>query len=385
MAATRRQSAPANPGGREALPGQVVLVLQGGGAVGAFQVGVYEAMHEAGIEPEWVIGTSIGAINGAIVAGNRVADRLERLTAFWETVRTDLPAANPWWPGAGDAMANLGIFLHGVPGFFDPNPQALWGMRTPLGVERASFYDTAALRTTLLGLVDFGRLKEKQVRLSLGAVGVAHGEMRYFDSRDTDLGLDHVMASGALPPAFPAVRIDGEAYWDGGIYSNTPIEAVLDDNPRRDSVIFAVQLWNPRGPEPESILQVLGRQKEIQYASRSASHLRRQDQIHRLRHVIRELARRLPEKARDDPGVRKLESYGCATRMHLINLLAPRLEGEDVSRDIDFSSAGVRTRREAGYAVARRMIEQRPWQREGAPLDGIIVHEAALGVTQRAG
>src|SRR3970040_2405205 len=250
--------------GHDALPGQIVLVLQGGGALGAFQVGVYEAMHEAGIEPDWVIGTSIGAINGAIIAGNRAADRLQRLTAFWETVCADSPAANPWGPGAGNALANLGVFMHGVPGFFGPNPQALWGMHTRLGVERASFYDTAALRATLPGLVDFGRLKEKPVRLSLGAVGVASGEMRYFDSRDTDLGLEHVMASGALPPAFAAVRIDGEAYWDGGIYSNTPVEALLDDNPRRDSVIFAVQMWNPSGPEPESILEVLGRQKEIQ-------------------------------------------------------------------------------------------------------------------------
>ncbi|MEX1993187.1 MAG: patatin-like phospholipase family protein [Steroidobacteraceae bacterium] len=359
-----------------ALPGQVVLVLQGGGALGAFQVGVYEAMHEAGIEPDWVVGTSIGAINGAIIAGNAGADRLARLTAFWDQACNDLPAANRWWPDAGNAMSNLGIFMHGVPGFFEPNPQALWGMSARLGVERASFYDAAALRKTLLELVDFGRLKEKQVRLSLGAVGVAHGEMRYFDSRHTDLGLDHVMASGALPPAFAAVRIDGEAYWDGGIYSNTPVEAVLDDKPRRDSVIFAVQLWNPRGPEPESLLQVLGRQKEIQYASRVRSHLRRQDQIHRLRHVIRELAGRLPEKARDDPATRELASYGCATRMHLVNLLAPRIEGEDLYRDIDFTCAGVRARRQAGYAATRRVIEQRPWRRQGDLLDGIVVYEA---------
>ncbi|MEX2239702.1 MAG: patatin-like phospholipase family protein [Burkholderiales bacterium] len=377
MAATRDHSTPANADRRAALPGQVVLVLQGGGALGAFQVGVYEALHEAGIEPDWVIGTSIGAINGAIIAGNPAAGRLERLTAFWDTVRTDSPAANPWWPSAANAVTNLDIFMRGVPGFFEPNPQALWGLWTRLGVERASFYDTTALRATLLDLVDFERLKNKEVRLSLGAVGVAHGEMRYFDSRDTELGLDHVMASGALPPAFAAVRIDGEAYWDGGIYSNTPVEAVLDDVPRRDSVIFAAQMWHPRGPEPQSLVEVLGRQKEIQYASRAQSHLRRQDQIHRLRHVIRELARRLPEKARDDPGTRELESYGCATRMHLVNLLAPRIEGEDLNRDIDFTSAGMRVRREAGYVATRQVIAQRPWQRAGAPLDGIAVHDAA--------
>jgi NTE family protein len=345
------------------LPGQAVLVLQGGGALGAFQLGVYQALHEAGIEPDWVIGTSIGAINGAIIAGNRPEDRLARLAAFWDTVRLDAPAA--------------GTFMTGVPGFFAPNLQALWGFHAPLGVERAAFYDTSALRRTLAGLVDFEHLKAKQVRLSLGAVGAAHGEMRYFDSRDTDLGLDHVMASGALPPAFPAVRIDGEPYWDGGIYSNTPVEAVLDDRPRRDSVIFAVQMWNASGPEPETLWQVLGRQKEIQYSSRTRSHLRRQDQIHRLRHVVRELANRLPEELRADPLVRELTSYGCATRMHLVNLDTERVDGEDLTRDIDFTPAGLRARREAGYAAAKRAIEREPWRDEGDLLDGIIVHEAS--------
>lgn len=356
------------------LPGQVVLVLQGGGALGAFQFGVYQALHEAGIEPDWVIGTSIGAINGAIIAGNRAEDRLQRLADFWDKVRIEAPMLPAWWPAAG-ALAGFGTFMHGVPGFFRPNPQALWGMHVPLGVERASFYDTSALRTTLGGLVDLEQLKTKQVRLSLGAVGAAHGEMRYFDSRDTDLGLEHVMASGALPPAFPAVRIGGEPYWDGGIYSNTPVEAVLDDRPRRDSMIFAVQMWSAAGPEPETIWQVLGRHKEIQYASRARSHLKRHDQIHRLRHVVRELANRLPEELRADPVVNELAAYGCATRMHLVNLDTERIEGEDLTRDIDFTPAGLRLRHKAGYATARRVIERQPWRREGDFLDGIVVHD----------
>jgi NTE family protein len=374
MARESKQSASVTAGRPASLPGQVVLVLQGGGALGAYQVGVYQALHEAGIEPDWVIGTSIGAINGAIIAGNPPEARYARLEAFWETVRTDARGSMPWWPWQDGAMASLGIVMQGVPGFFAPSPYAAWGMRTPLGVERASFYDTAALRATLLGLVDFERLNSKRVRLSLGAVGVAHGEMRYFDNRDTELRVEHVMASGALPPGFPAVRIDGEPYWDGGIYSNTPVEAVLDDNPRRDSVIFAAQMWSPSGPEPQTIWQVLGRHKEIQYASRSKSHLRRQDQIHRLRHVVRELARRVPEDLRDDPAVRELVSYGCATRMHLINLVAPRLAGEDLNRDIDFTGAGIRARWESGYAAAGRIIERKPWLEAGAPLDGIVVH-----------
>jgi len=361
------------PGTRARLPGQVVLVLQGGGAIGAYQAGVYQALHEAGIEPDWVIGTSIGAINGAIIAGNRAEDRYARLKSFWETARSDPPAPTPW-PAANAAIANLETFAHGVPGLFEPNPQALWGLNARLGVEHAAFYKSTPLRQTLLDLVDFDSLNSGKVRLSLGAVKVDSAQMRYFDSREGKLGPEHVMASGALPPAFPAIRIGAEAYWDGAVYSNTPIEAVLDDHPRRDSVIFAVQLWNPAGPEPETILQVLGRQKEIQYASRAESHIRRQQQIHRLRHVIRALVGRLPKSRRDDPDLRALAAYGCTTRMHLITLIAPRLEGEDPFTDIDFTSTGIRARQDAGYAATRRVLAREPWRRQVDALDGIVVH-----------
>ena len=156
--------------------------------------------------------------------------------------------------------------------------------------------------------MDFPALNSSPARLTVGAVNVRSGAMRYFDSRQEPLGLEHIMASGALPPAFPAVRVNGEPYWDGGIYSNTPIEAVLDDRPRRNSLIFSVQLWNPAGPEPETIWQVFGRQKEIQYASRVLSHLARQEQLHRMRHIVRELARHLPENLRDDPALQELAS-----------------------------------------------------------------------------
>ena len=274
------------------IPGQVVLVLQGGGALGAYQLGVYEALHEAGIEPDWVIGTSIGAINGALIAGNRPEQRLERLQAFWDHVEQQGSVAGPLdWLGMGHWLANMTTVLRGIPAFFDAQPGgaarragARWASST------ASYYSTAPLRDTLAELVDFDYLCDCHTRLTVGAVNASSGTMRYFDTRKEALGLDHVMASGALPPAFPAVRIDGEPYWDGGIYSNTPIEAVLDDKPRRDSLIFAVNVWHQTGPEPESIWQVMGRQKDIQYASRADSHIARQKQIHRLRHVIRELA-----------------------------------------------------------------------------------------------
>ncbi|MBI2315460.1 MAG: patatin-like phospholipase family protein [Betaproteobacteria bacterium] len=356
------------------FPGQVVLVLQGGGALGAYQVGVYQAMHEAGFEPDWIIGTSIGAINGAIIAGNRVQDRFGKLTAFWEGLKHDR-AAWPWWPSTGNALSNLDTFMHGIPGFFEPNPQALWPLQARAGAECAAFYVTAPLRQTLLEAIDYDLLNSANVRLSLGAVGVTDGEMRYFDSRKGKIRLEHVMASGALPPAFPAVRIDGQLFWDGGVYSNTPVEAVLDDEPRRDSLIFAVQLWNAVGPEPETIMQAMARHKEIQYASRAKSHLGRQAQIHLLRHAVRELASRLPENVKDDPDVAKLASYGCATRMHVVKLVAPRVEGEDLNKDIDFTGAGIRARWEAGYAATRRMIEREPWGQSGGFLDGIVVHE----------
>jgi NTE family protein len=197
--------------------------------------------------------------------------------------------------------------------------------------------------------------------------------MRYFDSRDQRLTVEHVMSSGALPPAFPAVRIDGEPYWDGGVYSNTPVEAVLDDKPRRSSIIFSVQVWNPTGPEPDNIWGVAERQKDIQYASRTDSHIERLQQIHRLRHVIRELYKRLPEDERAMPEFKELASWGCETTMRLIKLAAPRLEGDDQLKDIDFTPAGITARCQAGYEDTMRAIAARPWEAHMDPIEGLTV------------
>jgi NTE family protein len=364
--------------GNGALPGQIVLVMQGGGALGAYQVGVYEALHEAGIEPDWVIGTSIGAINAAIIAGNRPQDRLARLDVFWNAIEhraiVELPRAVS---ELSSAFANLTTLAQGIAPFFVPNPASWFGPHLPLGVEGAAYYSTAPLAETLAPLIDLGYLNGHEMRLTVGAVNVNNGEMRYFDSRDEPLALAHVMASGALPPAFPAVRIDGEPYWDGGIYSNTPIEAVLDDKPRRDSLIFAVHMWNPEGPEPETLWQVMGRHKEIQYSSRALSHVARQKQIHHLRHIIRELAKHIPEGSRDAAAVRELASWGCGTTMHVVRLVAPRIDGEDHTKDIDFTAAGIRARRHAGYAATRRMIERAPWQGPVDPVEGVVIHDPA--------
>ncbi|MGO4808503.1 patatin-like phospholipase family protein [Cupriavidus sp. 2MCAB6] len=361
-----------------ALPGQVVLVLQGGGALGAYQGGVYQALHEAGIEPDWVIGTSIGAINGAIIAGNKAADRLSRLRQFWEQVARRGPfEMTSLLPGADNKLADLATVMQGIPNFFVPNPGAWFGLHAQLGVERAGFYSTDPLRETLLSLVDFPYLNQKHTRLTVGTVNVCSGQMHYFTNRDIAVSLEHVMASAAFPPGFPAVCIEGEAYWDGGICSNTPLEAVLDDYPRRSSVIFTVQLWPVRGPEPQTLWDAMGRQRDIQYASRAETQLARQRQLHRLRHVIRELAKYIPEPERQSAAVKELLGWGCHTTMHVVELNAPPFGGQDLSKDIDFTASGIEARWSVGHADARRAIGLAPWRGVMDPIEGIAVHDTA--------
>jgi NTE family protein len=374
-ATTHAHLAAATPAAPAGFPGQVVLVLQGGGALGAYQLGVIQALLKSGIEPNWVIGTSIGAINAALLAGNPPETRLQRLEEFWQRVEQQPAAPSGFdWLGLSRMAANLSTVTRGIPSFFTPNAAAWRGVDAQVGVEAASYYSTSPLLESLNELVDWDYLCECHMRLTVGAVNACSGAMRYFDTSKEALGAAHVMASGALPPAFPAVRIDGEPYWDGGIYSNTPIEAVLDDNPRRSSVIFAVNVWHQSGPEPESITQVMGRQKDIQYASRADSHILRQKQIHRLRHVIRELHKQIPEAKHAAPHVKELAAWGCGTTVHVAHLHAPRLDGEDHTKDIDFSSAGIHARREAGHADTLRMIERAPWSAAADPIEGVIEH-----------
>src|SRR5690242_11415880 len=358
------------------LPGQVVLVLQGGGALGSYQAGVYQALHEAGIEPDWIIGTSIGAINASLIAGNPVEERLPKLQEFWKRMEQ-----NPVWnlrdafPGFTEKLSYWSTVTHGIPGFFRPNPLAHAGDAYVLGPERAGYYSTLPLQQTLEELVDFDLVNRCRPRLTVGAAHVRSSQMRYFDSRDGAITLKHVMASGALPPAFPAVRIDGELYWDGGILSNTPTEAVFDDNPRKNSLIFAVHLWNPMGGEPSTIWEVLNRHKDVQYSSRVASHIERQRQMHHMRHIINDLAKMLPETVRKSPEARALAAYGCPTVMHVVRLLAPQLENENHTKDVDFSPSSIRMRWEAGYEKTMRALEQAPWEAEVDPLAGVILHE----------
>ena len=239
--ATTRRATSAAP-----APGQIVLVFQGGGALGAYQAGVYQALHEAGIEPDWIIGTSIGAINAALIAGNEPKDRLPKLKEFWDRMAyKEFWHSSSAWPQLSQTLSCLNTVTRGIPGFFEPNSMAYWGNHVVLGAERAGYYSTAPLEKTLSELVDFSMLNRCKPRLTVGAAHVRTSQMRYFDGRETEIGVKHILASGALPPAFPAVRIEGELYWDGGILSNTPTEIIFDDNPRRDSLILPCTCGTP--------------------------------------------------------------------------------------------------------------------------------------------
>ncbi len=364
---------------REKIP-QIVLVLQGGGALGAYQAGVYQALHEAQIEPDWIIGTSIGAINAGLIAGNVPEQRLAKLQDFWSRVtQSPLPASADANPFIAAFAPHAATIAGGVPGFFEPNPAAWIDTKAKLGAEEAAYYSTGPLHRTLRDLIAPKLLNAGSPRLTVGSANVQTGEMHYFDSRKTPLSIRHIMASGALPPAFPAIRIDGELYWDGGVLSNTPLEAVFDDNPRCGGLIFAVHLWRPEGPEPESIWNVMGRQKDLQYTSRAVIDIRRQRQLHKLRHIIEELAQKLPAEIRAAPEIAGMAAHGCTTRMHVLQLSAPPFGGEDPFRDIDFSAEGIRARWHAGNADTKRALMEMPWNREFDRTEGLILHEVRAG------
>jgi NTE family protein len=363
------------PAKAPSLPGQIVLVMQGGGAQGAYQGGVYQALHEAGIEPDWVIGTSIGAINGSIIAGNPVAQRLKRLRQFWSQVESPPPGMlGIFAPMFGSPATDLATLLNGVPGFFSPNSAFLRGVDAPVGVEHAAIYSVDPLREFLPQLVDFDRLNSGFPRYTVGLVGVPDSQMQYFDSAYGKIGVDHILGSSAVPPTFPAVRINGKAYWDGGIYSNTPVEAVFDDSPRQSSVIFAVQIWHTLGPEPKSVAEVFARQKDIMFGSRSKSHIARQAELHRMRHAVRTLVGMLPEDQQNTPEVQDLAGLGCTSKMHLVEINAEALDGETNSREYDFSKTTIEARWRAGYADTLRMIERRPWENKIDPSIGVAVY-----------
>lgn len=360
---------------------RIALVLQGGGALGAYQAGVYQAMHENNLTPDWVVGTSIGAINAAIIAGNKREDRILRLRDFWESIAHGDPVDLQQIPDAGRQlsawMATMDAFSRGVPGFFEPrtfNPFALGMAVSP---EDASFYNTDVLRKTLHQFVDFDYLNNKEVgiRLTISAVKVTCGSLVTFDSDHLNICAEHIMASGALPPGFPPVRIDGDLYWDGGLYSNTPLEIVLEDEPRQDTLCMMVDLWHADGPEPRTYEEVQTRQKDVTFASRSQRHIETYLKQYALRKMARELYERLPPAMRKPADHRQLAALGADTTIHIVRLPYAGRDWNMASKDVNFSRGSIEWRWEQGYQDALRGIKVS----QGCPFAvsdaGVVVHE----------
>lgn len=323
---------------------QRVLVLQGGGALGSYQAGVYDALCRHDVDPSWVAGISIGAINAAIIAGNPREKRVEKLKEFWELVSAPVQ----WAPfGNGDLPRSLfnetsaaWIAAFGVPGFFTPRmpPAPLWPAGTP---QAMSFYDTAPLRATLERLVDFDLINSKEVRLSVGAVNVRTGNFAYFDSTEQTIRPEHIMASGALPPGFPPVEIDGEHYWDGGIVSNTPLDYVLEREKNRDLLIFQVDLFSARGPLPASLFEAAEREKDIRYSSRTRLITDANKKLHNTRKALRELIAKLPDELKNDPSASLLAEAAKENTVTVIQLIYKSKHFETASKDYDFSRVGM--------------------------------------------
>ncbi|CAO3949801.1 DUF3734 domain-containing protein [Achromobacter mucicolens] len=352
----------------------VALVLQGGGALGSYQAGVYQGLHEAGIRPNWISGISIGSINAAIIAGSPEDERVERLRGFWESIcRPTGFAALPWGdtldgmfegvpfgfgsPSMNGQVSALQALLTGQPGFFKPRFPPPYLVRGR-GAASTSFYDTTPLAATLRQFVDFDLLNSGAVRASFGAVNVRSGNFAYFDSLHDTLRPEHIMASGALPPGFPSVEIDGEHYWDGGIVSNTPLAQVLTTDNMRDTLAFQVDLWPARGPLPTSLEEVAERQKDIQYSSRTRLVTDQLRRVLKLRHGLQRLLERLPESERSAPDLADIRKLSHTPATNIVNLIYEAKHRERYSKDYEFGTEAMREHWESGLADIRHTLEK---------------------------
>jgi len=362
---------------------KVGLVLQGGGALGSYQAGVYEALAASPYAPDWVAGISIGAINAAIIAGNPPETRVERLRTFWE----DITAPTAWWPPAmAEPLAtwqrqagSLAAVWFGQPGFFAPRALPEWLKHTP-----TSYYNTAALRGTLERLVDFDRINRvKDVRISVGAVNVRSGRFAYFDSARIEIRPEHVMASGSLPPGFPPVEVDGEHYWDGGLVSNTPLQYVLDYSPRRSRLTFQVDVFHARGELPRNLEQVGEREKDIRYSSRTRITTETFRQKHEVRHAINELMELLPPKIRNTEEANRLWEFGCVTEMDIVQLIYRPHAPQGSYKDYEFSRATMGARWQQGLSDASTTLAAAPWLAPARKEVGVrvfdVIHDLLVG------
>ncbi len=341
---------------------RVGLVLQGGGALGSYQAGVFEALAFSEYFPDWVAGISIGAINAALIAGNAPEHRVERLRNFWE----EITSPTRLWPSAPDGplaawqhqASALTTLMFGQPGLFTPRAPQDW-----FSSEKCvSYYDTSALKKTLEWLVDFDRINDaKDMRLSVGAVNVRTGHLAYFDSEQITIRPEHVMASAALPPALPPVEIDGERYWDGGLFSNTPLQYMVDYYPRRSRLIFQVDVFPARGCLPTNLDQTNERDKDIRYSGRTRLTTDTLREKHDVRHAINELHKLLPPDIANTEQAKRLYEYGCVTEMDIVQLIYRPIEPQGALKDFEFSRSTMEARWQQGLSDARTTLHASPW------------------------
>lgn len=355
-----------------------MLVLQGGGALGSYQAGVFEGIAAAGFAPDWVTGVSIGAINATLIAGNPPERRIERLREFWDRVSARAALIPPLsfdpLRGLFNRASATSAAVFGVPGFFEP--RAVPPFLAPEGSAGAlSYYDTRPLRNTLLELADFDLINRKQVRLSLGAVNVRSGNSTYFDSHRDVIGPEHVLASGALPPGFAPVEIAGELYWDGGIVSNSPLWYVLDEEPRMSALMFQVDLFSARGEAPVNLDQVQERAKDIQYASKTRFNTTRIREVRELLTALKNVLGKLPKAMLADPDVQRLQRVTQRGPMCLVHFINRRLSHAASFKDYEFSRATVNELWQEGLHDVHRSMAHPDWAHALEPEDGMHTYD----------
>jgi NTE family protein len=364
---------------------RIALVLQGGGALGAYQGGVYQALAEANLHPDWVAGISIGAINSALIAGNPPEKRVERLWEFWETVSTP-PTGIPYFPRVRledeyahtivNQLRSLSILLFGVPGFFKPRqpPPFVYPLLSPAAM---SYYDIAPLKATLERLVDFDLLNAGAIRFSVGTVNVRSGNFVYFDNATHRIGPHHVMASGSLPSGFPATEIEGEFYWDGGLVSNTPLQWLLDSRPRQDTLVFQLDLWSAHGELPRSLIEVELRQKDIRFSSRTRAATDQFKKMQMARRAAAKLLEKLPKDLQQSPEVGMLAELADEKVYNIIELIYRAKNYEGCSKDYEFSRRTMREHWKAGYNDAVHTLRHPEVLQRPRTMNGVFTFDLA--------
>ena len=365
---------------------RIVLLLQGGGALGAYQGGVYQALAEAKLDPDWVAGISIGAINSALIAGNPPEQRVDKLRAFWETVSAP-PTGAPYFPSldvrneATHRLVNQALafatLVGGAPGFFTPRVPPPY-LRPPGSPGALSYYDVGPLKTTLERLTDFDRINSGDMRFSVGAVNVRSGNFVYFDNTTHQIAAEHVMASGSLPPGFPSTMIDGEHYWDGGLVSNTPLQWVLDSRPRVDTLAFQIDLWNARGELPRDLIEADLRQKEIRYSSRTRAATNQFKKQQLLRRAVAKLLPLIPQELQQTVEAELLAAEADEKVYNLIQLIYHAQNYEGASKDYEFSRRTMNEHWASGYNDTVRTLRHPEVLERPHDMDGVFTFDLAV-------